>query len=380
MRALSRLLTFILQFVVLGLAVAFVVTRLLPAPPAPVQATGQPQAPAGPVSYAEAVERAAPAVVNIYANKIVTERTYRVFPDPVLQRFFGSRPVGPPRQRLEQSLGSGVLVSADGYVLTNNHVISGAEDIQVVLQDGRATQARVIGTDADTDLAILKIEGSGLPAAGLAESPPVRVGDVVLAIGNPFGMGQTVTQGIISAKGRNQLDLSTYENFIQTDAAINEGNSGGALVNAQGELVGINTAMFSRMARDAEGIGFAIPVEIAREVMEQIVRDGFVTRGWMGAEYVDLPPAALARQGAPEGGVQIALTLPGGPADRAGVLPGDIILAFKGQAVGDLAGLRTLEAESAPGSRVRLEGLRAGVPFSTEVELVQRPGIQNPPG
>jgi serine protease DegS/serine protease DegQ len=390
-------LAFILRFVILGLAIAFVaslfaphlVDRLRNNGPGPgTSATGvaesdPPQLERGPVSYAEAVTRAAPAVVNIYANKMTTVRQYRIVPDPVTRRLFGAIAAGPSYKKQEQSLGSGVVFSADGYVLTNNHVINGADDIQVLLFDGRVAQARVIGADADTDLAVLKIDGADLPTIAVADRGDVNVGDVVLAIGNPFGVGKTVTMGIVSATGR-QLRLSAYEDFIQTDAAINFGNSGGALVNALGELVGINTAVYRNAGGDgrqssgqqnAEGIGFAIPVTTAKAVLDQIISHGMVIRGWFGAMYADLsavnpvrPPGAAAQRG-----VVVLEVLPGGPADRAGLRNGDILLKLDGEDIVDQADLRSHEAALAPGKVARLDGIRNGAPFSMSLTLMQRP-------
>lgn len=383
MRPVMRSLQFLAQFAVLGLAAAFVLVHLMPGAAERVRswANGQPTSqssgsapPAGHgvVSYADAAARAAPAVVNIYANKAVIERPWVFVPDPMLQRFSGIT-LGPPRTRIEQSLGSGVIVSEDGYVLTNHHVIRDADDIQAVLQDGRVTRARVIGSDSETDLAVLKIEGSALPALPLNQGAGLRVGDVVLAIGNPFGLGNTVTQGIVSALGRNQLNVSTYEDFIQTDAAINQGNSGGALISARGELIGINTAMLSRYIANAEGIGFAIPVTTARQVLDQIVEHGMVIRGWLGAEYGDAPllPGGL-EPGQPRG-VALTAVHPGGPAERAGLRPGDVLLQVDGVDISDQGELRKREASMDPGRQVLVTGLRAGLPFSTEIMLAQRP-------
>jgi serine protease DegS len=241
-----------------------------------------------PVSYATAVEAAAPAVVNIFTTKVVTQRVQPLFDDPLLQHFFGDR-LAVPRKRLETSLGSGVVVSPQGYILTNHHVIVDADEILLAFPDGRTATATLVGSDPDTDLAILKVSLSGLPAITLGRSADLRVGDVVLAIGNPYGVGQTVTQGIVSAVGRTQLGINSIEDFIQTDAAINPGNSGGALVDAYGRLVGINTAIFSRSG-GSQGIGFAIPVDLAKGVMRQIIETGHVTRRWLGIELQDMTP------------------------------------------------------------------------------------------
>jgi serine protease DegS/serine protease DegQ len=310
--------------------------------------------------------------VNIYANKIITERQVQIFRDPVLQRLLGG--TIQPLKRREQSLGSGVIFTSDGYILTNNHVISGADDIQVMLHDGRVAHAELVGTDPDTDLAVLKIDAGTLPTIQVDANAP-RVGDVVLAIGNPFGIGQTVTMGIVSALGR-QLTLSPYEDFIQTDAAINSGNSGGALVNAAGQLVGINTAMLEHGA--AQGIGFAIPVRTAKRVLEQIVEHGKVVRGWLGVDVGNVVVAADSGLPAAARGAIVVDVYPGGPAARAGLQPGDVLLAIGKRPIIDPADLRTREAETAPGTRVVIAGLRAGQPFRTEVVLAERPSIRNP--
>jgi serine protease DegS/serine protease DegQ len=387
MSRLARPFVFVAQFVVAGLAAAFVIGLLWPGlgarlrahlglpTPAP-HAHVAPAHPAvlpdsGPVSYADAVANAAPAVVNIYADKVVTERAIKVFPDPLMQRLFGGE-TGPALKRREQSLGSGVIFTPDGYVLTNNHVIAGADDIQVMLYDGRVAHARVIGSDNDTDLAVLKVDAGRLPSIKTASAMP-RVGDVVLAIGNPFGIGQTVTMGIVSAIGR-QLNLSSPEDFIQTDAAINFGNSGGALVNARGELVGINTALLGR-ANGAEGIGFAIPVNTAKMVLDQIVDSGHVVRGWLGAEYGSLPIAANSGLPAAARGAMVTDVYPGGPAAVAGLRPGDVLLRIGKAGIVDPADLRHREAALKPGTTVTLSGLRAGVPFHAEVTLAQRPPL-----
>jgi serine protease DegQ len=383
MKHAAGTLAFIARFVVLGLAVAFIVSLVWPnvgnrlrehfgvvhtttepaSTPAPTRASG-------PVSYADAVAKAAPSVVNIYANKMVTEQAVQMYTDPVLQRLFGGRPAGPAYKRREQSLGSGVIVQ-QGYVLTNNHVIANADDIQVLLYDGRVAKATVVGADQETDLAVLRIDAGNLPVIHIADQRPGRTGDVVLAIGNPLGLNQTVTMGIISAIGR-QLNTSSPEDFIQTDAAINLGNSGGALVNTDGELVGINTLLIGKAA-NAEGISFAIPVASAKRVLDQIIDSGHVVRGWMGADYTFVPVAADSGLPAAARGAQVTDIYPGGPAAQAGIQPHDILLRIGSEDIVDPADLRRHEAAFKPGSKVEVSGLRNGAPFHTEVILAQRP-------
>ncbi len=365
---MMRTALFVLQFATLGLALAFVFTRLWPdrfGAPAP-----QPPA-ASPESYRDAVARASPSVVNIYTRTLVAEPAYRVFGDPVMQRYSGITLV-PQRMRQMRGLGSGVIVRGDGYLLTNAHVIRNAQDILVGLADGRVTPAQIVGADPETDLAVLRIEGSNFPVAPVADATAVlQVGDVVLAIGNPLGFGQTVTLGIVSATSRNQPNLSRFEDFIQTDAAINTGSSGGALVNARGDLVGINTAF----ADQGQGISFAIPAGAAMRVLEQIIAHGYVIRGWMGAEYATAAASASpVTDGAPRG-VQIVAVLPGGPADRAGLRPGDVLRRFDGAEIAEEGDLRNAESQRAPGSTVTVDGERAGVPFKVDLTLIQR----NPP-
>jgi serine protease DegS/serine protease DegQ len=318
-------------------------------------------------------------VVNIYANKITTFRQVYSIPDPLTRRLLGAVAVGPPMKRHDQNLGSGVVFSSDGYVLTNNHVIAGADDIQVLLDGGQVAKAEVIGTDAETDLAVLKIEAKNLPTIAVADQARVNVGDVVLAIGNPVGLGKTVTMGIVSATGR-QLNMSAYEDFIQTDAAINAGNSGGALVNALGELVGINTAIYPRTPTStgsgsytpgAEGIGFAIPVATAKAVLDQIVKNGRVVRGWIGADYVDVPVAAGASTRQP--GALVTRVVAESPANQAGLLPGDLLLELDGKRIDGQMDLRNREAALAPGTKVRIDGLRRNIPFHLELALAERP-------
>jgi serine protease DegS/serine protease DegQ len=326
------------------------------------------------VSYADAVAKAAPSVVNIYANKMVTARAVQMYDDPVLQRLFGGLPTGPAYKRPQQVLGSGVIVSDKGYVLTNNHVIANADDIQVLLYDGRIAKATLVGADEETDLAVLKVDAGNLPVVKIADSHSLRAGDVVLAIGNPLGLNQTVTMGIVSAVGR-QLSSSSAEDFIQTDAAINLGNSGGALVNARGELVGINTLLIGRQA-NAEGIGFAIPVSNAKSVLDQIIATGHVVRGWLGADYAFVPVAADSGLPAAARGAQVTDVYPGGPAALAGIQPHDILLRIGTDNILDPADLRRHEAALKPGAKVEVSGLRNGVPFHAEVTLARRPPLQ----
>lgn len=320
------------------------------------------------ISYAGAVKAAAPAVVNIYTTQKVRDRN-PFMSDPFFRHFFGE---GQPQERLQASLGSGVIVSPEGYVLTNNHVVEQADEIIVALQDGREIKARVIGTDPGTDLAVLKIDLDRLPVLPFRESP-VQVGDVVLAIGNPFGVGQTVTQGIISAIGRQGLGINTFEDFIQTDAAINPGNSGGALIDVGGNMVGINTAIFSQSGGSL-GIGFAIPGALSKSVMQDIIRDGKVVRGWLGIEVQALSPQLAAHTGSTTSkGVAIAGIVPDGPAQAAGLKAGDILVRLNdievnnaGQAINVIAGFK-------PGSTLQAQLLRNKENISLKVKVGERP-------
>ncbi|WJN58762.1 Do family serine endopeptidase AlgW [Pseudomonas sp. SO81] len=326
----------------------------------------------GPVSYADAVSRAAPAVANLYTTKMVNKTSsHPLLEDPVFRRFFGDNL--PKQRRMESSLGSAVIMSAEGYLLTNNHVVSDADQIVVALKDGRETVARLIGSDPETDLAVLKIDLKNLPAMTLGRSDQIQIGDVTLAIGNPFGVGQTVTMGIISATGRNQLGLNTYEDFIQTDAAINPGNSGGALVDAHGNLIGINTAIFSKSG-GSQGIGFAIPVKLARDVMKAIIERGQVIRGWLGIEVQPLTPE-LAESFGLQGraGILVAGIYRDGPAQKAGLQPGDLILKIADEAAVD--GRRSMNqvARTQPGEKVVIEVLRGGETLELTAEIGVRP-------
>ncbi|AGI22972.1 Do family serine endopeptidase AlgW [Pseudomonas sp. MT3] len=325
----------------------------------------------GPVSYADAVSSAAPAVANLYTTKMVSKPNNSMLDDPLFRRFFGDNL--PQQKRMESSLGSAVIMSPEGYLLTNNHVTAGADQIIVALRDGRETIARLVGSDPETDLAVLKIDLKDLPSILLGRSDGIHTGDVCLAIGNPFGVGQTVTMGIISATGRNQLGLNTYEDFIQTDAAINPGNSGGALVDANGNLIGINTAIFSKSG-GSQGIGFAIPTKLALEVMQSIIEHGQVIRGWLGVEVQPLTPE-LAESFDLKGkaGIVVAGVYRDGPAAKSGLLPGDIILSIDGQVAGD--GRRSMNqvARTKPGEKISIEVLRNGQPVTLNAEVGLRP-------
>ena len=327
----------------------------------------------GPVTYADAVTIAAPAVVNLYTTKVINKPAHPLFEDPQFRRYFGDN--GPKQRRMESSLGSGVIMSPEGYILTNNHVTSGADQIVVALRDGRETLARVVGSDPETDLAVLKIDLKNLPSITLGRSEGLRVGDVALAIGNPFGVGQTVTMGIISATGRNQLGLNSYEDFIQTDAAINPGNSGGALVDANGNLTGINTAIFSKSG-GSQGIGFAIPVKLAMEVMKSIIEHGQVIRGWLGIEVQPLTKElaeSFGLTGRP--GIVVAGIFRDGPAQKAGLQLGDVILSIDGAPAGDGRKSMNQVARIKPTDKVAILVMRNG----KEIKLSAEIGLRPPP-
>src|SRR5512147_2061134 len=304
-------------------------------------------------SYYEAVRKAMPSVVNIFTSKEVRVRRNPLLNDPVLRRFLGDQ--GGSETQRATSLGSGVVVSAAGYLLTNNHVVEAADEIEVAFPDGKKFLAKVVGSDPDTDLAVLRVEAQNLSAITFGSSDTLRVGDIVLAIGNPLGIGQTVTSGIVSGLGRSGLGINTFENFIQTDAAINQGNSGGALVDARGNLVGINTAILSQTGGSI-GIGLAIPASMAKTVMEQIIKTGTVTRGWIGVELAPVTPA-LAESfnlGTTEGAI-INGVLTGGPADRAGVKPGDVLVAIDGRPIVDAQSVLNSVTSIAPGSTAQMK-------------------------
>jgi serine protease DegS len=387
------LVNFLVRAVVVGLAAAFIVVWWKPAllgahtaarqspanAAAPAPAAASPSAAAPPSaaavpnptamqSFADSVARAAPAVVNIYTARVVRERTQSA---PLSQLFGDYWPSY--RRRVERSLGSGVIVDSMGTIVTNQHVIAGAESIRVQLSDGRIADATIVGQDPDTDIAILDLEIGALPIMPMGRSDTLRVGDIVLAIGNPYGIGQTVTQGIVSATGRGQLGLATFENFIQTDAAINLGNSGGALIDAHGDLVGINTAVLNRQYGGPEGIGFAIPVNLVRGVMEQILMNGHVVRGWLGFVPQDLTDEQSAQVGTAGGGVTVVNIWLKSPAYDAGMRPGDLVTALGGEPVHNAQDLVARISALKPGTEVQIEGRHASQGYKIKLTVSERP-------
>ncbi len=380
------------QAVTVVLAALFVVATLRPewlpsrltAPPAAVASAESPattrttpsSADAGGrqaaiLSYSNAAQRAIPSVVNVYTTKEIRAAPNHPFQnDPLFKRFFGDQF---SQRQQSASLGSGVIVRDGGLILTNHHVVEAADEIEVLLSDGRRIKAKVVGSDPETDVAVIRAEVKDLPAIEFGDAEHAKVGDVVLAIGNPFGVGQTVTMGIVSALGRNQLGINTFENFIQTDAAINPGNSGGALVDTDGRLLGINTAIYSRSGGSL-GIGFAIPVTTARQVMEQIVTNGSVVRGYIGVEPQDVTPelAEAFKLSRREGAI-IAGVMRGGPADKAGVKVGDILIEVDGKPVKNTVAMLNLIAQLPPGTSTRFRFARNGNDLELPIVVGKRP-------
>ena len=385
---LKRLWLIFAQAATIAVGVLFVVTTLKPewlatrdsATPVIVsQAPAAAHAAVKAGSYSDAVAKAAPAVVNIFTARTVRGARHPFGDDAAFRRFFGDM-LDEPRRAA--SLGSGVIVSPNGYLLTSNHVVEGMDEIEVLLADGQTRlKAKIVGADPETDLAVLKVDRGDLPAITLGNLETLHIGDVVLAIGNPFGVGQTVTMGIVSALGRRGLNLNTYENFIQTDASINPGNSGGALVDTAGNLVGINTAIFSRSgAGGSLGIGFAIPVSTARSVMEQIVAQGGVTRGYIGIQTQELTPeTAESLKLAKTLGVLIAGVERNGPAEKAGVRPGDVLVAVNATPTPDAPAMLEAVAELKPGSRAMLKLRRDQKELEVQVTVAKRPQLARRP-
>lgn len=336
------------------------------------QMTGGADAPAV-ASYSDAAQKAMPAVVNIYTSQAVKRQQHPLRDDPLFRFFFGDQPDA--QVQPSTNLGSGVIVSESGYILTNSHVVDGADGIEVALADTRRVNARVVGADPESDLAVLKIDLPKLPAITFSAPDSARVGDIVLAIGNPFGVGQTVTLGIVSALGRSHLGINTFENFIQTDAAINPGNSGGALVDVNGHLIGINTAIYSKTPGGASlGIGFAIPVSTAKSIMEQIIQNGSVQRGWIGVGVQDLNKEIAESFRIPgTRGALITEVFRGTPADRGGVRVGDVLVAVDGKPVTDSATMLNLIAALVPGSQASLRVMRDAKPLDLKITVGKRP-------
>ena len=321
--------------------------------------------------YSDAAKIAMPSVVNVFTAKDVKVPSHPLLSDPAFRRFFGDRFEGQTQRK--SSLGSGVIVSPEGYILTNHHVVEAADEIEIALADGRKAKASIIGSDPETDLAVIKINMKGLPAITFGRSDQAKVGDIVLAIGNPFGLGQTVTMGIISALGRTQLGINTYENFIQTDAAINPGNSGGALIDAKGNLIGINTAIFSQSGGSL-GIGLSIPTVVAKQIMKQIIQTGNVTRGYIGVEVQDLTKElAESFKLTNTKGALIAGVLKDGPADSAGIKPGDILIAVAGKPVTSSSDMLNLIAVLSPGQTATFKILRNQEERSFNISISRRP-------
>ena len=369
MNSLRAIVRFLAVPVLAGLALAFVLVNVWPTlkdTPEPQPAEPQAPAPAAPASYAEAVNRAAPSVVSIYTQRVEMQEI-----NPRLQQLLGRSHLA----RSRRDVGSGVLVSSDGYILTNEHVISEVQNIQVALWDGRFSPAEVVGTDPGTDLAVLKIPFQDLPAAPFATGEGPNVGDVVLAIGNALGLSHTVTMGIVSATGRNALRSVLYEDFIQTDAAINSGNSGGALVNAHGEVIGINARNLGA-ASGAENIGFAIPISLARNVLQQIIAYGTVRRGWLGATFSELPLRLQPDGSAVREGVLVREVTSDGPAWVSGIRAGDVLLELDGEPVSDARATLLALAARSPGTRVELLVQRGEQQFQTYARLIQQPPVR----
>jgi serine protease Do len=353
-----------------GAAVGVAATPKLKLDNAPLTCDSRPS-----FTFRPVYEKVSPSVVNIYSTKTVRENLPPVFADPFFRQFFGGGPLqNVPRERREQALGSGVIISEDGYILTNNHVVDGADEIKVASADNTTTyEAKVIGADPQTDIAVVKVEAKGLPAITITDSDNLGVGDVVLALGNPFGVGQTVTMGIVSAKSRAGMGIVDYEDFIQTDASINPGNSGGALVDAGGRLVGINTAILSRTGGN-QGVGFAVPVNLARSVMEQLIERGKVTRGYLGVMIQPVTPDLAKEFKLPaNSGALVGDVTKDSPADEAGLKDGDVVVQFNGKKVADSRHLRLMVSQTAPGTKVELKILRDGKEQFFTVKLGELP-------
>lgn len=376
---IAQTLKFVVQAIIVGLAAAFVILLLFPelgggrspaippVPAAPAPAVAE-------VSYHGAVSAVAAAVVNVYAVKSRAPSTHPLFQDPLFKRLFPDTGV---TRRLDWEFGSGVILDPQGFAITNSHIIERAEEIRITLEDGRQTTAQIVGSDPATELAVLRLhDARDLPSAPIGDSDELKVGDVVLAIGNPYDFGQTVTQGIVSATGRNSLGITTFEDFIQTDADINPGNSGGALINSSGQVVGINTANYSESGTGgSQGIGFAIPINLATNVMRQLIEHGQVARGWLGIEARVVPRDAAETTGEHPGGVLIAVVLRGGPAANAGIRPGDILTEINGEALVDPRQAIALIAGFKPGTLIDITIVRGWDQLRVQAQVGQRPAF-----
>ncbi len=370
---IKQSLSFILQSILVGIAAAIIILVLRP--DISGQAKNITSLRDAALSYGTAVSATAPAVTNIYASKVLRQQVNPHIQDPLFQRFFG-RMQPTPNKRRDSNLGSGVIMSPEGYILTNAHLIQDMDEISVTLNDGRQTTANIIGIDADTDLAVLKITLDNLPVIPIGDSNILQVGDVVLAIGNPFDFGQTVTQGIVSAKGRKRMGITTFEDFIQTDADINPGNSGGALITATGQLIGINTAIISSTG-GSQGIGLATPINLALDVMQQLIERGRVVRGWLGIEAQILSPDIIKEAGLLNGGIMVAGVLTNGPADQAGIMPGDIIISISGNTVSDPLQAIQMISRLTPGTAIEIQILRGWVQLTLQANVAERPPFKN---
>ncbi len=372
---INKTLIFMLQYSAYGLAAAFVFLLII-SDDIRSNIPGLSTSESNRYSFNNAVNSTAPAVVNVYASKVYQERVHPLFEDPLFRHFFGDAPTLPKKRR-DSSIGSGVIMNTAGYILTNAHVLQDANEINITLNDGRQSQAQLIGLDADTDLAVLNIPLKNLPMIPIGDSSSLRIGDIVLAIGNPYNFGQTVTQGIVSATSRKRRGISYFDDFIQTDADINLGNSGGALVTANGQLVGINTAIISSSG-GSEGIGLATPINQALDVMNQIIQNGKVVRGWLGIEAQTLSSDVLESTNLKTGGVLVTAIIRGGPAESAGMVPGDIIISIGGQNVSSPDQAIEMITRLMPGNQVEIKILRGWEQQDLMAQIAQRPSATIP--
>lgn len=371
----NKNLVFILQYSAYGLAIAFLFL-LFTSSNLLSHFSFLSSAQSNRYSFNNAVASTAPAVVNVYASTIYQERSHPLFQDPLFRHFFGEAPTMPKKRR-NSSIGSGVIMNTTGYILTNAHVIQNANEIHITLNDGRQAEAQLIGLDTDTDLAVVNIQLENLPQIPIGNSTDIKIGDIVLAIGNPYNFGQTVTQGIVSATSRKRRGISYFDDFIQTDADINQGNSGGALVNAAGELIGINTAIISSSG-GSEGIGLATPVNQAVDVMNQIIKNGKVVRGWLGIEAQTLSTDVIESVNLKTGGVLVTAIMHNGPAENAGLIPGDIMISIDGKNVNSPDQAIETITELTPGKEVKINILRGWEQQELIARIAQRPTAQMP--